>query len=318
MNRFSLFLAILTPYILSLPYYSESPLDKSLVPNNADWMASLPDSISITTLAIPGTHDTCTFEFAGENELVNYIEEVFGRTQVWTLDDQLYAGIRYFDIRAGSDGKIYHSILQTTSTLTSVMESFSSFLKSHPGEGIIMRIQYNLSLFCLFGDCFEENIVAVLDKFKDQLLLTTTVPTVEQIRGKIFLIVEDMEYNGAFDWESGKITLQDDFRLVGDDDKEIEEKKMQVKEYMEKSRQDKNLFIINHCSASGIFALTTIKTIAKKVNQVPFTEENYGGIIPLDFPGEHLITHIININNRHKNIIDHDDDSEEEVHYFLK
>ena len=64
---------------------------------------------------------------------------------------------------------------------------------------------------------------------------------------------------------------------------------------MDKSK-DKSLFIINHCSAAGAYSLVSLKRIAYEVNQVPYNGKEFGGIIPLDFPGEELVTHIIEQN----------------------
>ena len=67
-------------------------------------------------------------------------------------------------------------------------------------------------------------------------------------------------------------------------------KKKLVKEYMFNKEKDK--LIINHCSAIGRGALTTLRYVAYSINQIPYEEKGFRGIFALDFPGESLINHI--------------------------
>ena len=277
-----------------LSYFSDYALEKDKILNNSDWMSFVNGSMNITTLAIPGTHDTCTYKFKGRSSIILFLVEKYGRTQSWNLEEQLLAGIRYIDIRLSSDGNIYHGILRTSSTLKSVFETVAIFLKKHNTEGIIMRLSYHQNDRCTKSDCYEKNVIHVLQQYNDILYTNHTIPLLNDIRGKIFLIVGGMTYLDAFQW-GGRITLQDFYNLQGDGEKEIIEKKRRVLEYLEKSK-NKELFIINHCSASGAFTLVSIKKIAKEVNQVPFNNTEFSGIIPMDFPGEDLITYIINQN----------------------
>ena len=277
-----------------LPYFSDYPFDQSLSPNNSDWMSRLSDSVNITSLSIPGTHDTCTYGFKGKSGILKVLIEQFGRTQTWTLEDQLKAGLRYVDIRASSDGRIYHGILRTTSTLLSVMETVAKFLKEHPTEGIVMRLSFSQNKKCPTSECVEKNFMNVLNRHSDILYVNDTIPVMKDIRGKVFLITGGITYKSEFKWGS-RITLQDDYQFIGDGDKAIAHKTEEVQEYMDKSK-DKSLFIINHCSAAGAYSLVSLKRIAYEVNQVPYNGKEFGGIIPLDFPGEELVTHIIEQN----------------------
>ena len=59
------------------------------VSSNNIWCQKLDDSLLISEISIPGTHDSCA-TYGSYNCL---------KTQSWDLNTQLYAGIRYFDIR---------------------------------------------------------------------------------------------------------------------------------------------------------------------------------------------------------------------------
>lgn len=272
---------------LTLPHFSDNRLNTSLVPvDNVNWMKKLRDDINIRNLAIPGTHDSCAFDFTSKPLIV----DSFGYTQVWNLDEQLYAGIRYFDIRVRSNGWVYHGIRGTTSSFVSVMETFVSFLIAHPHEGLIMRLQCNP-----LDDveaCMTNDVLSVLDKYKSKLLLTTQVPFVKDIRGKVFLIVENLRYDNAFKWKGGQMALQDYFSDIT-----VEDKRKKVKEYIELSKRRKDLFIVNHCSAT-YYGITKYNVeYAINVNSVVYNETGFSGVFPMDFPGEEVVTHIIRQND---------------------
>ncbi|XP_062291382.1 1-phosphatidylinositol phosphodiesterase-like [Scomber scombrus] len=58
--------------------------------HNLDWMKSIPDETPISAISIPGTHKSLSL-YGG----------VLIQCQVWTLDQQLKVGLRYFDVNAG-------------------------------------------------------------------------------------------------------------------------------------------------------------------------------------------------------------------------
>lgn len=272
---------------LTLPYFSANTLNTSLIPSdNENWMMKLPNNINIKNLAIPGTHDSCAYDFTSKTLIV----DSFGYTQTWNLSEQLYAGIRYFDIRVRGNGWVYHGIRGTTSSFISVMETLSSFLDAHPQEGLIMRLQCNP-----LDDaqaCMTDNVLSVLDVYKGKLLLTNQVPFMKDIRGRIFLITENLRYSNAFEWNNGQITLQDYFSDIT-----VNDKRKKVKAYIDLSKRRKDLFIINHCSATylGITAYNVEYAIG--VNSVVYDDNGFSGVFPMDFPGEEVVTHIIKQND---------------------
>ncbi|CRJ82845.1 hypothetical protein BN1708_009048 [Verticillium longisporum] len=78
-------------------------VDEALHP---DWMRAIPDDANITSLSIPGTHDTLTFDIR---------DELF-QCQNNNLSAQLRAGMRYLDVRGRlvDDAiQIYHAEMFT-------------------------------------------------------------------------------------------------------------------------------------------------------------------------------------------------------------
>lgn len=111
------------------------------------WMSDIADSASLTSLSIPGTHDTMTFDLGDD--------EVF-QCQNTPLSRQLRAGVRYIDIRARvyyrdfgtgvtgdgeSELRIYHGDVYTGYTYVDVLLEVFAFLETHPSEMVIMRLK---------------------------------------------------------------------------------------------------------------------------------------------------------------------------------
>lgn len=105
-----------------------------------DWMGMLSNSLYLSELSIPGSHDS-----------VARFDPVFlpgsgvARCQSLTLDSQLKAGLRAFDIRLyqySDHFEIWHGIAPTDTTFENVMKYSIDFLDTHPSETIIMRAKH--------------------------------------------------------------------------------------------------------------------------------------------------------------------------------
>lgn len=277
------------------PWYSDQKfnISKSNI-KNVNWMSLLNDSISITNLAIPGTHNSCSNEFV-DKDFLNPIYYFLGQTQSWNINEQIISGIRYLDLRVGGDGNIYHGIAKTKNTFIEVLEIISNFLMKYKSEGFIIRIKF-VKKYCKnkkYNICLIYSICKVIDKYQNFIFESKYYPTIGEIRGKMFLIIENFKYKNYMRWNNKTLTLQDYYDLNGLKRFEIEKKKNLVNEYLYK-KTDK--LIINHCSGVGQTAMSDIKYVSYIVNKEPYINKNYRGIIALDFPGEELITHIINQN----------------------
>lgn len=114
-------------------------------PVHPNWMSRVPDHINLTSLSIPGTHDTETY---------NLVDNPVYQTQNHDLKAQLRAGLRYFDIRgrllinesAGGEGAepvigIFHGRVYTGFTFEDVLLTLFEFLEEYPTEGVVMRLK---------------------------------------------------------------------------------------------------------------------------------------------------------------------------------
>lgn len=297
-NKLFIILFILH-YKRKVPWYSDKKMNKILIQKkSSDWMSHIKDNIDIRELAIPGTHDSAASEFI-ENPLILWYANFMCQVQSWSIEDQLTSGVRYFDLRPGGDGIIYHATHKTKYNFSKIFEIFSNFLTAHPGEGLFVRIQFQF-IGCAknnFDECKETQIYAVLQKYEKILYKEKNVPNIGQLRGKIFIFLERLEYKDYMLWDSNDlIELQDYYRLFGIRKFELDKKRKLVRNLM--FSEDKKKLIINHCSAIGRGALTTLKYVAYSVNEVPYIEKDFRGIFAFDFPGEYLMNHVINQNNK--------------------
>lgn len=277
------------------PWFSTLQFNQNKLPEAYHWMKNIKSSTKISSLAIPGTHDTCTDGFKKITLMNKLIIENYTQTQSWPLRDQLKAGIRYIDIRPGTDGNIYHGAYQTKSTFNEVFNTVAYFLSLNPSEGIIMRVKMSVKEKCKSVQCRNSNIIKVLDQHSSILLLIGRVPLLGEMRGKILLITDKFKYKNALIWGSSLMMIQDKYKMIGESQNEIKKKNKVILEYLIKSKRKKE-FIINHCSGAGP-PFITIKGIAKHTNKVSLNEKGFSGIIAMDYPGEGIIQHIINQNN---------------------
>lgn len=114
-------------------------------PVHPSWMSLIPDHISLTSVSIPGTHDTETYDL---------VDNPVYQCQNHDLKAQLRAGLRYFDIRgrilinetAGGEEAdpvigIFHGGVYTGYTFEDVLLTLFDFLEEYPSEGIVMRLK---------------------------------------------------------------------------------------------------------------------------------------------------------------------------------
>ena len=152
------------------------------------WMTAIDDDTKIALLTIPGTHDAATSTCAGP-----------GKCQTLTISEQLEHGVRAFDLRPTMDnnstlGNIYHSILDTGVSMEDAMKYFDSFLKAHPGEGIIVIMRYE-SERQIFGSIAEDNYKTAMKNFlwdsqiyQARMAAFNKSMTMKDLRGKILII----------------------------------------------------------------------------------------------------------------------------------
>ena len=162
-------------------------VDGTEVPDSADWMAELDDDLPLTSVTLPGTHNSGTqyAQFA-----------FFSKCQALTVREQLEAGYRYLDIRLDGDDdylKLTHGFTECRITafgkdiltLADVLEDCYIFLDEHPTEAVAFVVKQES------GDLSVGDIQWMLDaeigEDMDRWVLSEPVPTVGEARGKLVL-----------------------------------------------------------------------------------------------------------------------------------
>ena len=174
-------------------YNHNSNLPKSL--QFHDWMRYIPDDATITSLSIPGTHDSlslCTV--TSECNEVSLLKDIT-QTQSISLQNQLHAGIRFLDVRikydALSDEKgthnenshngkgggrgggfgIYHGLIYQGMRLEKdVLEVVKDFLSTFQSETILIRLKDESESNFSSDDHILNSLVSTLGVYKEFML----------------------------------------------------------------------------------------------------------------------------------------------------
>jgi 1-phosphatidylinositol phosphodiesterase len=166
-------------------YYSDSSKPKKYF---SQWMKEIPDNIKISELTIPGTHDSCTYQIKGIGKLISYA----ARTQSWNLEEQMKAGLRYFDIRLRSYNNTlhcFHGPIDLIQTFDSILKTASDFINKNKTETLIMQIvsEYD-DKGC--SKSMEQMYEEYTKNYKEIIIVfnNATIPTMGELRGKLFFI----------------------------------------------------------------------------------------------------------------------------------
>lgn len=289
---------------------------------NPDWMASIPDDVNITSLSIPGTHDTMTYDM---------VKNIRLQCQSHNLSTQLNAGVRYFDIRGRLVNHtigIYHSFSYTGYTFTDVALEMFAFLDAHPDETIIMRLkeegkpvgdakEWNKTFEEVFNHFRLEN-PETSPGFSKHLFevpvespQSAYLPTLGDLRGKILLLenfpAEERHYGLL--WESPLMELEDLWAIPTI--YHLEDKWVAIESNLHLARNrpdDNSVLFLSHLSAS--FGVLPIEAAAGPLNdrQILGMNDRTGiwledpdtpgraGVVIIDFPGKALVDSVIERN----------------------
>ncbi|PVG00204.1 PLC-like phosphodiesterase [Serendipita vermifera] len=165
--------------------------------NLASWMKELPDSLPLSSLCLPGTHETMA--------LYGW---PFSQCQDVPISDQFLHGIRMIDIRIVLvDGVLtaYHGVTPEHATFTSILEAICSYLESSEGksETVIVSIMEESSFMPrspLFSGLVRDAILSTPSR-RSLWFLENRVPKLGEVRGKAIMFSR-FGRNGE-DWEKG-------------------------------------------------------------------------------------------------------------------
>ncbi|MDR1478246.1 MAG: hypothetical protein LBJ00_04825 [Planctomycetaceae bacterium] len=157
--------------------------------DSANWMRRLADSTDLRKISMPGTHDSATYGVID----ADVPDMARCQYQSKNITQQLKDGIRFFDLRVGSDGKLHHghvicydSYPNGPVTIEKVFNNIVAFLDGHPGETVLVLIKHE------YGDNthdYLEYVNSAINRHRDRVYTgTSTHLKLSDIRNKIVLL----------------------------------------------------------------------------------------------------------------------------------
>lgn len=94
-------------------------------------METLDDEKFISDITLPGTHESLAL-YGG----------CIAKCQAWSLEDQLKAGIRFFDFRvSGENLQIKHGLTYQSTTFPKALKTIKTFLSKYKSETVLVRVK---------------------------------------------------------------------------------------------------------------------------------------------------------------------------------
>lgn len=154
---------------------------------SADWMANLDDSLKISEINLPGTHDSGTKNVTASSN---------AQCQDKSITEQLNIGVRFLDVRLEDEGeklRLVHGTADCKSEdgsklyLDEVFNDCYQFLDAHPTETIVMSMKKD------DGNATDGQIETYIHKYigdnkEKYWYLNNDSPTLNAVRGKIVLM----------------------------------------------------------------------------------------------------------------------------------
>jgi 1-phosphatidylinositol phosphodiesterase len=262
-------------------------LNSKIKISNPSWISNISDNETISSLSIPGTHNSCA-------NISFWLGCGYVQCQSLSISSQLEAGIRFLDIRCRHIDKcftMHHESFYLNKSFGEVLKDCKLFLDEYPNEFIIMTIREEYRSENTHGISFFDTFKEYLILYSDYICLLDRIPFVYEIRKKIWILQGDNVNLGTFKFKSK--SLENSWKVRNKND--VKNKISKIKKNLNNSISNQTNLHITFCSAAG-FMYNPLK-ICSTTNEIVF-EYNYGclGIVVFDFPSEDIIQHIIDLN----------------------
>lgn len=268
------------------------------------WLADIGDGVSLSSLSIPGTHDSGA---------LHSIADISGKCQSLSIGEQLKAGVRFLDIRlqlSGNKLKVVHSFVDQMTDFEDVLTDIVDFIRNNESEFLLISIKEDADPTGSDKD-FTEVLEDMLFSYPEVSRSTSLPSTVGEARGKIHIISRYADasiglpcYRGWVDddsFELSGIYVQDNYRVES-----TEEKLSDISAAYSVALRGEHALVLNFTScylASGfppIYAglpahkinKATVDTVNEKSKEGPL------GVLVCDFMTSELADAIIGRNFR--------------------
>ncbi|KRW98644.1 PLC-like phosphodiesterase, TIM beta/alpha-barrel domain [Pseudocohnilembus persalinus] len=189
---------------------------------NKQWMKELDENLYISQISLPGSHNS----IAIHGEFLCCSSK--SQCQSMDLTNQLFQGIRYFDIdmkisSTGRNLKGYNGFVDQNIRIDSIFEQFYDFLEDNPSETILLQLNHenknNKENLSKFQNVFLKKLNFYNKKIKlskrpqievDQwFYLKNQIPKLNEVRGKVVLIRNFYGTEGIQYFKNQKIIVQE-------------------------------------------------------------------------------------------------------------
>ncbi|SHO58136.1 phosphatidylinositol-specific phospholipase C [Vibrio quintilis] len=271
--------------------------------NLSDWMNNVDDSVSLTNMTIPGTHDS-----GATHEPISGI----AKTQNLSIADQLNIGVRYLDIRLRHYGDalvVHHGSVYQHLNFDDVLQAVTDFLSLHPSETVLMEVSQEYKPENN-SRTFEQTFVQYKNEsqYNNFWWGHSYLPKLGEARGKIVLL---RRFPGSF-WNAGGIDVtqwSDNAEFTINDSRNTpihvqdyykvsassnDNKWQEINKNLGLAKQSNGELFLNFTSGyRPIFGIPNIPGVAKDINQRLihyFDDQKSGhyGVIISDFTSEAL------------------------------
>lgn len=292
LKKAMMYVAVTLMFVTSIT--STSFASSAFAANNSEsWMGSISDNTSLSSLSIPGTHDSGAL-----------YEPVYGtaKNQDLTIAEQLSIGVRYLDIRTRhyKDAfTIHHGAVYQNQNFDDVLDAVISFLNNNPTETVMLSVKEEHTPADNTRP-YEETFNWYVNKNPDKWLMTNHIPTLGEARGKIVLVrrfsaaqlpkgidATAWQENTTFTIDNAASLKIQDYYKVSDRNKKWTDIQTM---YHEANSSNPSWLYINFTSGynPGLFGIPNIRTIANDINPKVdqfFTANTRGrfGITVMDF-----------------------------------
>ena len=285
---------------------------------------NLPDSIYLSQINIPGTHDSCTAYCTMSN---------MSRCQSMTVKQQLEAGIRLFDIRLGEKAGnffLVHALAtcysdeekQKVLYFDEVLDAFREFLKENPQEILVVSVKQDRGIMnrWFFPRFYDKYIKGN----ESEWCLENENSTLSECRGKMVLMrrckvwkgflkqnAAGLDFSHWKDQDGKKKTHPLPVKLNADAVAIVQDRyglpavmkwKDCIRPFLEKAPEDigEKGFAVSFLSTASRGKGETLVEPAEKVNsefmKYELKRSSAQGWMLFDFPTQELIDKVINSN----------------------
>ena len=280
--------SIILSLCIIISIFAMIPIQKNYRVN--PWMKNVNDDKLITSMSIPGTHDSGA---------THSIFDVAGKCQDLDIETQLEIGVRFFDIRlqqVNDKFNVVHSFVDQKLDFEDVVEDMVDFIEDYPSEFLLVSIKEDANSKNSYKD-FQSLLLSYLDD-KEFCFDSTLPKTLKEARGKIYILSRFNSTIGINAYEGWKdsttftlndLYVQDNYSI---DDINIKINDIESTINFSKNNKDKLVLNFTSCYLNNAFPPTYAGSSALKINpwlisKIKNNKDNLG-IIVSDFINKEL------------------------------